>query len=32
MPYVGGFPIYVEKCNEIAANGYTGFALGSVSA
>ena len=32
MPYVGGFPVYVEKCNEIAANGYAGFSLGAVSA
>jgi cyclohexanone monooxygenase len=32
MPYVGGFPVYVEKCNEIAANGYTGFSFGAVSA
>jgi cation diffusion facilitator CzcD-associated flavoprotein CzcO len=26
MPYIG-FPPYVEKCNEVAANGYAGFAL-----
>lgn len=26
MPYFG-FPPYVEKCNEVAANGYEGFAL-----
>ncbi len=26
MPYIG-FPPYVEKCNEIAAAGYTGFTL-----
>lgn len=26
MPYLG-FPVYVEKCNEIAANGYEGFAF-----
>jgi cyclohexanone monooxygenase len=26
MPYIG-FPPYVAKCNEIAANGYEGFAL-----
>jgi cation diffusion facilitator CzcD-associated flavoprotein CzcO len=26
MPYIG-FPAYVEKCNEVAANGYKGFAL-----
>ncbi len=28
MPYVG-FPPYVEKCNEIVANGYEGFELGA---
>jgi cation diffusion facilitator CzcD-associated flavoprotein CzcO len=27
MPYIGGFPRYVERCNEIAANGYQGFVL-----
>ena len=26
MPYLG-FPPYVEKCNEVAANNYEGFAL-----
>jgi cyclohexanone monooxygenase len=26
MPYLG-FPPYVEKCNEVAAKGYAGFAL-----
>jgi cyclohexanone monooxygenase len=26
MPYIG-FPPYVQKCNEVAANGYDGFAL-----
>ncbi|HZT46349.1 MAG TPA: NAD(P)/FAD-dependent oxidoreductase [Hyphomicrobiaceae bacterium] len=25
MPYIGGFPRYVEKCNEVAAKGYEGF-------
>ena len=28
MPYVGGFPNYVEKCRNIADNGYEGFVLG----
>jgi cyclohexanone monooxygenase len=28
MPYLGGFPLYVEKCEAVAANGYEGFALG----
>jgi cation diffusion facilitator CzcD-associated flavoprotein CzcO len=27
MPYVRGFPQYVETCNRIAAEGYSGFAL-----
>lgn len=27
MPYIGGFPRYVERCNEIAGKGYEGFAL-----
>jgi cation diffusion facilitator CzcD-associated flavoprotein CzcO len=27
MPYIGGFPRYVETCNRIAADGYRGFAL-----
>ncbi|MGE0725846.1 MAG: cyclohexanone monooxygenase, partial [Alphaproteobacteria bacterium] len=27
MPYIGGFPLYVRKCEEIVAKGYDGFAL-----
>jgi cyclohexanone monooxygenase len=27
MPYIGGFPRYVERCNEIASRGYEGFTL-----
>jgi cyclohexanone monooxygenase len=27
MPYIGGFPRYVAKCNEVAALGYEGFVL-----
>jgi cation diffusion facilitator CzcD-associated flavoprotein CzcO len=27
MPYIGGFPRYVEKCNEVADKGYEGFLL-----
>jgi cyclohexanone monooxygenase len=27
MPYIGGFPVYVERCAQIAANGYEGFVL-----
>ena len=27
MPYIAGFPAYVEACNDVVANGYRGFAL-----
>jgi hypothetical protein len=27
MPYIGGFPVYAEKCEAIATKGYEGFAL-----
>jgi cyclohexanone monooxygenase len=27
MPYIGGVGVYRRKCDEIAANGYEGFAL-----
>jgi cyclohexanone monooxygenase len=27
MPYIGGVGVYRVKCNEVAANGYEGFAL-----
>ena len=27
MPYIGGFPIYVNRCNEVMTKGYEGFAL-----
>jgi cyclohexanone monooxygenase len=27
MPYIGGFPAYVQKCDAVAANGYEGFTL-----
>jgi len=27
MPYIAGVGIYAQKCNEVAANGYEGFAL-----
>lgn len=29
MPYVGGFPVYRQKCDEVADAGYEGFALGA---
>ena len=25
MPYIGGFPAYIQTCDEIATNGYEGF-------
>jgi cyclohexanone monooxygenase len=27
LPYIGGVPAYTEKCDEVAAKGYEGFAL-----
>ncbi|MFL6416743.1 MAG: cyclohexanone monooxygenase, partial [Bryobacteraceae bacterium] len=27
MPYIGGFPIYAQRCAEVAAGGYVGCAL-----
>ncbi len=27
MPYIGGFPVYVNRCNEVMAKGYEGFVL-----
>jgi cyclohexanone monooxygenase len=27
MPYIGGFPTYVQKCEEVVARGYDGFRL-----
>ena len=27
MPYIGGFPTYVRTCDDVATNGYEGFAL-----
>jgi cation diffusion facilitator CzcD-associated flavoprotein CzcO len=27
MPYIGGFPIYVQKCNEVMNTAYSGFVL-----
>jgi cation diffusion facilitator CzcD-associated flavoprotein CzcO len=26
-PYIGGVPVYAEKCDEVAARGYEGFVL-----
>src|SRR3954451_19947996 len=25
--YIGGFPIYVQKCNEVMSNGFEGFVI-----
>jgi len=27
MPYIGGFPAYARKCDEVAEAGYTGFSF-----
>jgi cyclohexanone monooxygenase len=27
LPYVGGLPAYMDRCNAVAADGYAGFAL-----
>ena len=27
MPYIGGFPVYVQKCNEVMNGGFEGFVL-----
>jgi cation diffusion facilitator CzcD-associated flavoprotein CzcO len=27
LPYIGGYPVYVAKCNDVAAKGYEGFTL-----
>jgi cyclohexanone monooxygenase len=27
MPYIGGVGVYRQRCDEIAAKGYEGFAL-----
>jgi cyclohexanone monooxygenase len=29
MPYIGGFPVYVQKCNEVMSGGFEGFVLES---
>ena len=32
MPYIGGFPVYVQKCNEVMSAGFEGFVLDAPSA
>ncbi len=27
MPYVGGYPAYLQKCSDVAKNGYEGFSF-----
>lgn len=27
MPYIGGFPVYVQKCNDVMTKGYMGFKI-----
>jgi cyclohexanone monooxygenase len=27
MPYIGGFPAYIERCEAVVRNGYEGFSL-----
>jgi cyclohexanone monooxygenase len=28
MPYIGGVGVYRQECDEVASNGYEGFAFG----
>jgi cyclohexanone monooxygenase len=32
MPYIGGFPVYVQKCNEVMSNGFEGFVIEGANA
>ena len=32
MPYIGGFPVYVQKCNEVMSAGFEGFVVDAPSA
>src|ERR1044072_5871905 len=27
MPYIGGFPVYVQKCNEVMTKGFEGLGM-----
>jgi len=27
MPYIGGFPVYVDKCNQVMTDGFEGFTV-----
>ena len=30
LPYIGGWKKYLDRCDEVAAKGYEGFALTSL--
>jgi cyclohexanone monooxygenase len=32
MPYIGGFPVYVQKCNEVMSAGFEGFIMEGATA
>jgi cyclohexanone monooxygenase len=32
MPYIGGFPVYVRKCNEVMSGGFEGFVIEGAAA
>jgi cyclohexanone monooxygenase len=32
MPYIGGFPVYVQKCNEVMNGGFEGFVIEGATA
>jgi cyclohexanone monooxygenase len=32
MPYIGGFPVYVQKCNEVMTKGFEGFVIDGAAA
>ena len=32
MPYIGGFPVYVQKCNDVMTSGYDGFTFTDAAA
>ena len=31
MPYIGGVPVYREKCDQVAADGYEGCIVSKAS-
>jgi len=32
MPYIGGFLVYVQKCNEVMSGGFEGFVVEGAAA